>query len=144
RPDLTASSCPPSKHSSSTAIPPLLCRPIRCTRAAANLALATAFTKSMSLSAPAPPRPALHATIPPRPSDASFAPRRECASLPARRFQVRRRRRIGNLDVMRVALAQFNPLVGDVAGNSKRIAAFIDRAARQGAGLVVFPELSVM
>jgi NAD+ synthase (glutamine-hydrolysing) len=44
---------------------------------------------------------------------------------------------------MRVALAQINPTVGDVDGNAAKIAAWIERARREGADLVVFPELCV-
>src|SRR4051794_38050546 len=44
---------------------------------------------------------------------------------------------------MRVALAQTNPTVGDIAGNCKRIIEFANRAKSAGAGLVVFPELSI-
>ena len=44
---------------------------------------------------------------------------------------------------MKIALAQINPTVGDVAGNSRKIQACIDRAAGEGAELVVFGELSV-
>jgi NAD+ synthase (glutamine-hydrolysing) len=45
---------------------------------------------------------------------------------------------------MRIALAQINPIVGDISGNSRKILAFIDRAKAGGANLVVFPELSVI
>src|SRR5262249_53193802 len=45
---------------------------------------------------------------------------------------------------MRVALAQTNPTVGDISGNSRKIIEFAQRARRQDAGLVVFPELSVI
>jgi NAD+ synthetase len=45
---------------------------------------------------------------------------------------------------MRVALAQINPVVGDIAGNCRRIADTIDRAAEDAADLVVFAELSVV
>jgi len=45
---------------------------------------------------------------------------------------------------MKIALAQFNPIVGDIAGNTGRIADFIARARQAGADLVVFPELSVV
>jgi NAD+ synthase (glutamine-hydrolysing) len=45
---------------------------------------------------------------------------------------------------MRIALAQQNPTVGDIAGNVASMAESIDAAAGQGAELVVFPELSVM
>src|SRR5688572_26110625 len=44
---------------------------------------------------------------------------------------------------MRIALAQINPTVGDIASNSAKIAEFVIRAKAQGARLVVFPELSV-
>jgi NAD+ synthase (glutamine-hydrolysing) len=45
---------------------------------------------------------------------------------------------------MKIALAQINPTVGDVAGNAALIAADIARARRAGARLVVFPELAVV
>ena len=44
---------------------------------------------------------------------------------------------------LRVALAQVNPTVGDVRGNARLIADHISRARDEGAGLVVFPELSL-
>jgi NAD+ synthase len=40
-----------------------------------------------------------------------------------------------------IALAQLNPVVGDVAGNLARVRTARDDAAARGAGLVVFPEL---
>ncbi len=43
---------------------------------------------------------------------------------------------------MRIALAQINPTVGDFSGNLRKIAAFVDQAAAQGAALVMFPELA--
>ena len=45
---------------------------------------------------------------------------------------------------MKIALAQINPTVGDIAGNTAKIAECIDRAAADGAELVVFGELSVI
>jgi NAD+ synthase len=42
-----------------------------------------------------------------------------------------------------IALAQINPVVGDVKGNVERIRAARAKAAGQGADLVVFPELCV-
>src|ERR1700719_3075722 len=42
---------------------------------------------------------------------------------------------------MKIALAQFNPTVGDFAGNSARILDFAKRAAQRGADLAVFSEL---
>ena len=45
---------------------------------------------------------------------------------------------------IRVALAQLNPTVGDVAGNRDLIAAAYEEAATAGADLVVTPELSLI
>jgi NAD+ synthase (glutamine-hydrolysing) len=44
---------------------------------------------------------------------------------------------------MRIALAQIDPTVGDLTGNARLIAEWIDRARDAGADLVVFPELSL-
>ncbi len=44
---------------------------------------------------------------------------------------------------MKIAIAQMNATVGDLAGNVARIADFADRARRGGAGLVVTPELAL-
>lgn len=44
---------------------------------------------------------------------------------------------------MRIALAQVNQTVGDFSGNLERIRAYTERAAGQGAELVIFPELSI-
>ncbi len=44
---------------------------------------------------------------------------------------------------MRLALAQLNPIIGDIDGNVAKMAAAIDQAASEGAELVVFGELSV-
>ena len=44
---------------------------------------------------------------------------------------------------LRVALSQFNAVVGDIAGNAERIAADITRARDAGAQLVCFPELAL-
>ena len=44
---------------------------------------------------------------------------------------------------LRVALAQINPTVGDLAGNTALIAASIEKAQSSGAHLVVFPEMIV-
>ena len=46
-------------------------------------------------------------------------------------------------DLLRVALAQINPTVGDIRGNSRKISDQIARARDEGAALVVFPELTV-
>jgi NAD+ synthase (glutamine-hydrolysing) len=44
---------------------------------------------------------------------------------------------------MRVALAQIDPTVGDIDGNSAKVAEWIGRAREQGADLVIFPELCI-
>jgi NAD+ synthase (glutamine-hydrolysing) len=44
---------------------------------------------------------------------------------------------------MRVALAQIDPTVGDIDGNSAKVAEWIGRAREEGAHLVVFPELCI-
>jgi predicted amidohydrolase len=46
-------------------------------------------------------------------------------------------------DVLKVALAQLNLLVGDVQGNLARVIAESRLAGEQGADLVVFPELTL-
>jgi len=43
--------------------------------------------------------------------------------------------------IVRIALAQVNPTVGDLPGNAKRVIEFLDRARAMGAELVAFPEL---
>ncbi|HKI67856.1 MAG TPA: NAD+ synthase [Solirubrobacterales bacterium] len=44
---------------------------------------------------------------------------------------------------LRIALAQIDPTVGDLDGNTAKIAAWIGRAAEAGAELAIFPELCV-
>ena len=44
---------------------------------------------------------------------------------------------------MRLALAQLDPTVGDLAGNAALIRAAVERAAAQGAELVVSPGLAI-
>src|SRR5215208_6599962 len=46
-------------------------------------------------------------------------------------------------DLLRVALAQLNPTVGDIRGNARKISEGIARARDEGASLVVFPELAL-
>ena len=46
-------------------------------------------------------------------------------------------------DLLRVALAQINPTVGDIRGNARRVAEQTGAAREQGAALVVFPELTL-
>ncbi|MEE8158870.1 MAG: NAD+ synthase [Dehalococcoidia bacterium] len=43
----------------------------------------------------------------------------------------------------RLALAQINPTVGDLEGNSQKILQFIEEARSLGADLVVFPEMAI-
>jgi NAD+ synthase/NAD+ synthase (glutamine-hydrolysing) len=44
---------------------------------------------------------------------------------------------------VKIALGQINPTIGDFAGNAAKIINFAQRARSQGAGLILFPELSV-
>src|SRR5574340_509520 len=44
---------------------------------------------------------------------------------------------------LRVALAQINSTVGDLAGNSKKILRYVQKAARYNADIVAFPELAL-
>ncbi|MGB4257422.1 MAG: NAD+ synthase [Phycisphaerae bacterium] len=44
---------------------------------------------------------------------------------------------------MKIALAQINPVVGDVIGNTEKIIGRIEQARAEGASLVVLPELAV-
>src|SRR5580704_5498702 len=44
---------------------------------------------------------------------------------------------------VKIALGQINPTVGDFSGNAQKIIDFAQRARAAGAGLILFPELSV-
>ncbi|NPA49516.1 MAG: NAD+ synthase, partial [Thermodesulfobacteria bacterium] len=44
---------------------------------------------------------------------------------------------------MKIALAQINPIVGDLEGNAAKVVAFVEEAKKQGAELVIFPELTL-
>lgn len=44
---------------------------------------------------------------------------------------------------MRLALVQFNPVIGDITGNARRASDWIARARDQRADLIVFPELAL-
>ena len=44
---------------------------------------------------------------------------------------------------MKIALAQINPIVGDLKGNGLKIVDYSHRAVEQGADLVIFPELCI-
>ena len=46
-------------------------------------------------------------------------------------------------DLLKVALAQINPTVGDIRGNAAKISEHTAAAREQGAALVVFPELTI-
>jgi len=45
--------------------------------------------------------------------------------------------------MLKIALAQINPTVGDLAGNTRKILEYTAQAQKAGAELVVFPELAV-
>ena len=44
---------------------------------------------------------------------------------------------------VKIALGQINPTVGDFSGNAAKIVDFANRAQTAGAGMILFPELSV-
>lgn len=44
---------------------------------------------------------------------------------------------------MRISLAQINPIVGDLKGNAELISQFYDKALKEKADIVVFPELAI-
>src|SRR5262245_37922878 len=44
---------------------------------------------------------------------------------------------------LRLALAQINPVVGNIPHNVARVLAYIEEARRQQANLIVFPELAL-
>ncbi len=47
------------------------------------------------------------------------------------------------MEKLRVSLAQINPTVGDLAGNTKKIIEYIQKGREQGADIVAFPEMAV-
>ena len=47
------------------------------------------------------------------------------------------------MKLLRVALAQINSTVGDLAGNSKKISDYIKKAVRHKADIIAFPELAL-
>jgi len=47
------------------------------------------------------------------------------------------------MKTLRLALAQINPTVGDLAGNVKKIKSYIQKARQAGADVVAFPELAL-
>src|SRR2546423_3926855 len=46
-------------------------------------------------------------------------------------------------DSLKIALAQLNPTVGDIAGNADKVRGARDRAAAMAADLAAFPELFI-
>jgi len=44
---------------------------------------------------------------------------------------------------LRIAMAQMNPVVGDIAGNARKVLAWASKARKAGAHLVLFPELTI-
>src|SRR5271157_894606 len=44
---------------------------------------------------------------------------------------------------MKITICQYDPMVGDVAGNAKRVCGAVAAASKEGADLVVFPELFI-
>jgi NAD+ synthase (glutamine-hydrolysing) len=77
------------------------------------------------------------------PPDRTVSCRPDFALLIYTAYFVERGQTTLNPDFMRLGLAQLNPTVGDLAGNRRKILDSLRRARRQGAELVVFPELAV-
>lgn len=48
------------------------------------------------------------------------------------------------MTTVKIAVGQINPTVGDVGGNVARMLRLVEKAARAGAALIVFPELGVI
>ncbi len=46
-------------------------------------------------------------------------------------------------NIIKIGLAQINPVLGDLAGNTAKIIAFIQQAAREQVDILVFPELAI-
>ncbi|MEC7838875.1 MAG: NAD+ synthase [Chlamydiota bacterium] len=44
---------------------------------------------------------------------------------------------------MKIFLAQINPIIGDLAGNTQKIVSAIDRARSEGAQVILFPEMTI-
>ena len=47
------------------------------------------------------------------------------------------------MKIIRFAIAQMNPTVGDFSGNLRKILLWIDKAEKRRADLIVFPELAI-
>ncbi len=47
------------------------------------------------------------------------------------------------MKMLRIALAQMNSTVGDLKGNARRIISFIEKAKKQKADIIAFPELAI-
>ncbi len=48
------------------------------------------------------------------------------------------------MPILSIAMAQFNPIVGDIDGNTQKIIGVCEKAVEQKADVVVFPELSLI
>ena len=46
-------------------------------------------------------------------------------------------------NIIRIGLAQINTIVGDIAGNQKKITEYIQKAKAQDVDVVAFPELAI-
>ncbi|WP_027330637.1 NAD+ synthase [Marinimicrobium agarilyticum] len=47
------------------------------------------------------------------------------------------------MSTLSIALAQINPLVGDIPGNTEKVKAYAERAREHGADVILFPELTL-
>ncbi len=51
---------------------------------------------------------------------------------------------VENTKIMKIAVCQINPLIGDVSGNKEKIISWYHKACADGADIVAFPELSLI
>ncbi|MCX7845309.1 MAG: NAD+ synthase [Dictyoglomaceae bacterium] len=45
---------------------------------------------------------------------------------------------------LKIAIAQINPTIGDIKGNTEKIISYINKARKENCDLIVFPELSIL
>lgn len=45
---------------------------------------------------------------------------------------------------LKIAIAQFNPIIGDVEGNTEKILSYISKVREENCDLIIFPELSII
>ena len=46
--------------------------------------------------------------------------------------------------LMKIAIAQIDPVIADISGNYQKISKYVHQAIQQGAELVIFPEMATI